>query len=237
MNDRKAIGLIGGLSPESTVHYYTRLCRGFNKEAGGLNFPRIILESVNMQDYVDRFGQSDWGTVGEWLLAALVRLKAAGAEVAAILANTPHHAWDLIADRAPIKVITIMEATANALKRDGASHVALLGTRATMESGFFQRYFRAAGIEALVPSEMQRKELDRIVWDELSHGTVRETSRAAARSMIAGLIEQGAEAVVLGCTELEMLIKAGDSSKPLYDTMSIHADAILEAARGEASVR
>ncbi|MCZ7591089.1 MAG: amino acid racemase [Kiritimatiellae bacterium] len=230
MSDHKTIGLIGGLSPESTVHYYSRICRNYNQAMGKLNFPRIILESVNLQVFTECFARNDWDQVGEMLLAALARLKGAGADFAAILANTPHHAWEQIAERTPLKVLTIMEATADALKKDQLKNVLLLGTRATMESGFFQHYFEGVGITSTMPNEKDRQELDRIVWEELSHGNVLESSRSFARTMIATLIEGGAEAVVLACTELEMLIQQEDSSKPLYDTMRIHADAILEYA-------
>lgn len=230
MKEHKTIGLIGGLTPESTVHYYTRICRNYNKAFGALNFPRIFIESVNLQLYSECFEKGDWERVGEMLLAALGRLKAAGADFAAILANTPHHAWEHIAGRTPLKVLTIMEATAAALKKDGLKKVALLGTRATMESGFFQHFFEGQGIQSTIPEADERKELDRIVWEELAHGTVRDESRIFARDVIARQVGQGAEAVVLACTELEMLIQQEDSSKPLYDTMGIHADAILEYA-------
>lgn len=232
MNNHKTIGLIGGLTPESTVHYYTRICRNYNKQFGALNFPRVFLESVNLQVYSDCFVRNDWAQVGEMLLLALERLKNAGADFAAILANTPHHAWEHIADRTPLKVLTIMEATAAALKKDGLASVALLGTRATMESGFFQHYFEAEGIKSTIPDAKERQELDRIVWEELAHGNVLDESRIFARDVIAKLAGQGAEAVVLACTELEMLIQQEDSSKPIHDTMGIHADAILEYAIG-----
>jgi aspartate racemase len=123
-----------------------------------------------------------------------------------------------------------MDATTEALVRDGRRKVALLGTRPTMEFGFFQKYFAAHQIETLVPDARERQELDRIVWEELSHGTARPESRAAAISMIADLARQGAEAVILGCTELCLLIQPDDSARPLYDTTRIHAEAILEYA-------
>jgi len=230
MTTTKKIGLVGGLSPESTVHYYTQICRGYNEKKGGLRFPPIVLESVNLQAFTECFAKNDWETVGSMLLAALANLKAAGAEFAAILANTPHHAWEHIAERSPIKVLTIMEAVASALLKDGRRDVALFGTRATMECGFFQRYFHGQGIETRVPEANIRVELDRIVWEELSHGIVRPESRALARSAIAKLCDDGAGAILLGCTELSMLIQSEDSKAPLYDSMQVHADAILAFA-------
>lgn len=226
----KKIGLIGGLSPESTVHYYQTLCRDHNRVAGGLNFPEITLVSLNLQKLVDLFGKNDWDAVADILLDALGRLKAAGAELAAILANTPHNAYERIRDRSPLEIVTIMEATSAALQHDKRRRVALLGTRATMEFGFFQDHFSAEGIETLVPEAADRAELDRIIWEELSHGTVQPKSQAAAEKMLLDLAQRGAEGVILGCTELGLLISSGETPLPLYDTLALHAQAILERA-------
>lgn len=228
----KRIGLIGGLSPESTVHYYQRISRGGNRELGRLNFPEITLESLNLQRLVERFDRNDWDGVAEILLEALQRLKSSGAEFAAILANTPHNAYDRIRDSSPLEILTIMEATSRVLVRDGRRKVALLGTKATMEFGFFQKHFSGSGIETLVPGPPQRERLDRIIWEELSHGVVTPESRLAAGTMIADLERQGAEAVILGCTELGLLIGSNDAPLPLYDSLEIHADAILNFALG-----
>ncbi len=228
----KRIGLIGGLSPESTIHYYQIICRDFNRQQGGLNFPEITLESLNLQQLVTLFEKNDWDGVADILLAALHRLKAAGADFAAILANTPHNAYERLRDRLPLEVLTIMDATANALQRDGRRNVALLGTKATMEFGFFQKHFASKGIETQVPEPSERQELDRIVWEELSHGRIEPTSRQAAREMMQKLEAQGVEAVILGCTELSLLIQEEDTPLPLYDTTRIHAEAILQFAQG-----
>jgi aspartate racemase len=226
----KRIGLIGGLSPESTVHYYSIICREHNRRAGGLTFPEITIESLNLQQLSERFEANDWDGVAKILLSALHRLKAAGSDFAAILSNTPHNAYDLLEEESPLEILTIMEATASALVADGRSRVALLGTRPTMEYGFFQKHFKSLGIETLTPEESERREMDRIIWDELCHGEVRTESREAARAMIAKLIDRGVEGVVLACTELDLLIQPEDSSRPLYDTTRIHAQAILDHA-------
>lgn len=228
----KRIGLIGGLSPESTVHYYQILCREYNRELGELNFPEITLESLNLQQLVTLFAKNDWDGVAAILLTALQRLQQAGADFAAILANTPHNAYDRIREVSPLEILTIMDATTAALKHDGRQTVALLGTKATMEFGFFQKQFAAGGIETRVPEGPQRQELDRIIWEELSHGRVEPATRDAARAMLADLERQGVEAVILGCTELSLLIQTTDTPLPLYDTTRIHAEAILEFAMG-----
>ncbi len=226
----KRIGLIGGLSPESTIHYYQHLCHSYNQKFGELNFPEITLESLNLQQLIGLFGKNDWDGAASILLAALHRLKGAGAEFAAILANTPHNAYDRIRDSSPLEILTIMEATSQGLKRDRRKNVALLGTKPTMEFGFFQKHFSENGIETCVPNPSQRAELDRIIWKELSHGVIVPESRATARTILTDLERQGAKAVILGCTELGLLIKAEDSTLPIYDTLHLHADTILEFA-------
>jgi aspartate racemase len=226
----KKIGLIGGLSPESTAHYYEIICREYNRKAGSLNFPEMTIESLNLQNLVRLFEVNDWDGVAVILLEALHRLERAGADFAAILANTPHNAYELIRDKSPLEIVTIMDASASALVAGGRKHVGLLGTRATMEYGFFQKHFRTHGIETIVPVESDRAELDRIIWEELSHGIVAPQSRDLAQSVIKSLASNGAEAIVLGCTELCLLIKPEDSARPLYDTTRIHAEAILAFA-------
>jgi len=227
----KHIGLIGGLSPESTVHYYQIICREYNCCRGGLNFPHLTIESLNLAELVGRFQANDWDGVAAILLAALRRLQQGGAAFAAILANTPHNAYERIQAKSPLQIVTIMEATAAALQRAARQRVGLLGTRATMEYGFFQNYFAEAGIQTLVPDAAQRQELDRIVWEELAQGQLHPASRRAARAMMADLQQRGAEAVVLGCTELSLLIQPEDTPLPCFDTTQIHASAILEFAR------
>jgi aspartate racemase len=223
----KKIGLIGGLSPESTAHYYEIICREYNRNFGRLNFPEMTIESLNLQTLVERFDVNDWSGVASILLKALERLQGAGAQFAAILANTPHNAYELIRDQTPLPIVTIMDATAAELASDNRKKVGLLGTRPTMEYGFFQKHFQARGMDTLVPGESDRRELDRVIWEELSHGVIKPESRALARTMLDRLKNDGAEATVLGCTELCLLIKPKDSPIPLYDTTELHAKAIL----------
>jgi aspartate racemase len=206
------------------------ICREYNRKLGKLHFPELTIESLNLQKLVALFEVNDWDSVAAILLEALGRLRRAGAEFAAILANTPHNAYELIRDESPLPVVTIMDATAAALVSDNRKRVGLLGTRPTMEYGFFQKHFRSQGIETVVPNEPHRGALDRIIWDELSHGKINSESRAAARSMFESLAHDGAEAIVLGCTELCLLIQPEDSPRPLYDTTQLHADAILSYA-------
>jgi hypothetical protein len=138
----KRIGLIGGLSPESTAHYYQIICREYNRRFGQLNFPELTIESLNLQTLVQFFEVDDWDSVANILLNVLERLHRADADLAAILANTPHNAYELIRDKGPLPIATIMGATAAALASDNRKQVGLLGTRPTMEYGFFQMHFQ-----------------------------------------------------------------------------------------------
>jgi aspartate racemase len=226
----KKIGLVGGLSPESTTHYYEIICREYNRKCGGLNFPEMTIESLNLQTLVARFNVNDWGGIATILLQALGRLQRAGADFAAILANTPHNAYELMRDESPLPIVTIMDATAAALVNDDRKTVGLLGTRPTMEYGFFQKHFQLRGVETVVPDESDRRQLDHIIWDELSHGVIKPVSRAMSRLILHNLVSNGTEAIVLGCTELSLLIKPEDTPSPLYDTTDLHAKAILSFA-------
>lgn len=222
------VGLVGGLSPESTVHYYQYLYRKYNERFGKLNFPVLTLDTVNLQELVEKFNANLWHEVAEKLLQSLHNLKSAGCDFAAILANTPHNAYDLIRNKAPLPILTIMEATCQALQKEKIKKVILLGTRATMEYGFFQRSFQAVGIETVVPEQPERAHLDALIWDELSHGIVRESSRQSVKTVIEGLAEYGSTGIVLGCTELAMIVSSQDSTLPIFDTTEIHAQAILQ---------
>jgi aspartate racemase len=226
----KHIGIIGGLSPESTVSYYQLICAGFNKQAGGLNFPTITIRSVNLQQLVDLFNADRWDEVANHMVAAISDLQKSGAEFAAISANTPHNAYEQISARAALPVLSIMDATARAIAKDGLSRVGLLGTKATMEYGFFQKVFARHRIETVVPEGEERQFINQVIWEELSHGEIKEQSKVRYLQSIERLIRAGAQGIVLGCTEIPLLIRASDISVPCYDTTAIHAAAILEHA-------
>lgn len=229
----KHIGIIGGLSPESTIEYYRIICREFNKKAGKLNFPPITIRSLNLQELVGLFEKDRWDDVAGKIVSAIGDLEKAGAEFAAIAANTPHNAYDIIQQRSPLKVLGIMEATADAVRHAGLKRVGLLGTRPTMEYGFFQKVFQTCGIDTVVPDTAHRDYVDRTIWEKLSHGQISKDDREKHKTIIKQLVSRGAEGVILGCTELPSLIKPEDSDVPLFDTTHIHALAILDYAMGK----
>lgn len=224
------IGLIGGLSPHSTIEYYRMLCTEYNRTAGGLEFPAITVKSVNLGHFIRLFNENRWDLVARDLIEALGDLKAAGAEFAAITANTPHNAFDEIRRGSPLELVSIMEATSAALLGDKIRKVGLLGTIPTMEYGFFQRHFEACGITTLTPEASDRKFINEVIWSELSHGQITDHSRREHIRIVRELVAKGAEGIILGCTELPLLVKPEDSSVPLYDTTKLHAQAILAFA-------
>jgi aspartate racemase len=225
----KHIGIVGGLSPESTVEYYQIICREFNKKFGGLNFPQMTIRSLNLEELIGLFKKNQWEKVSTMIVNAIRDLEDAGAEFAAIAANTPHNAYDLIQRHSPLKVLSIMEATADAVKRAHLKKVGLLGTKATMEYGFFQKTFKGYGIETVVPREADRSYIDKTIWEKLSHGRIDEEDELRHREIILKLTNEGAQGIILGCTELPLLIKE-DMGIPLFDTASIHALTIFNYA-------
>ena len=229
----KHIGIVGGLSPESTIEYYRIICQEFNKKEGKLNFPQITIRSLSLQELVGSFEKNQWDDVAKKIGSAISDLEKAGAEFAAIAANTPHNAYDIIQQRSPIKVLSIMEATADSIQQARLKKVGLLGTKPTMEYGFFQKVFQKYGIDTIVPDTTQRNYIDHTIWEKLSHGEITRDDREKHKAIIKNLVNDGAEGVILGCTELPSLIKPGDNAVPLFDTTHIHALAILDYAMGK----
>lgn len=226
----KHIGLVGGMSPESTIEYYRIICDDFNKKAGGSNFPKITIRSINLQEIADLFKDDNWDGVADVIVSAIIDLANAGADFAAIATNTPHNAYYAIKRYSPIEVLSIMDATADEIKKDGLNKVGLLGTKPTMEYGFFQKTFAKCGIDAITPCEKERDYINEIIWNELVHGKVTDEARAGYKKIIDSLTNEGAQGIILGCTEIPLLIKPSDCKVKVYDTATIHAKAILEYA-------
>lgn len=224
----KHIGIVGGLSPESTIEYYQIICREFNKKFGGLHFPQVTIRSINLEELVVFFKRNQWDQVAAIIVNAIHDLEDAGVEIAVIAANTPHNAYDIIRQRSPIQVLSIMEATANSIRHARLTKVGLLGTKPTMEYGFFKNTLQDYEIEAVVSMEADRNYIDKTIWEKLSHGKIERNDRLRHAGIIEKLVQQGAQGIVLGCTELPLLIKAQDVPVPLFDTTRIHALAVLE---------
>lgn len=226
----KKIGILGGLSPESTVTYYLHIVRRYQELFGDHSYPEIIIYSVSFQRFINWMAQDKWNTITEELVNAIRSLGAAGADFAIIATNTMHIVFDKVREKSPIPLISIIEATAEAIKEEGMDTVGLLGTRFTMEKKFYRRELASHGIETLVPDKADRDYINKVVFEELSRSLIRAESRNKFLKIIEDLIGRGAQGIVLGCTEIPLLVNEQHTSVKLFDTATIHADKALKIA-------
>ncbi|MFQ1691771.1 aspartate/glutamate racemase family protein [Aeromonas veronii] len=227
----KCIGLLGGMSWESTVSYYQALNRGVRAQLGGLHSARVLLNSVDFAGIERLQHAGDWPATARLLAAEARKLQDGGADFLLIGTNTMHKVAPEIEAAIDIPLLHIADATATKLRADGITRVGLLGTRFTMEQDFYKgRLQERFGLAVLVPDEAGRERVHRIIYDELCLGEIRNASRAEYLAIIAGLAAAGAEAVILGCTEIALLVGDARAAVPLYDTTAIHAEAAVALA-------
>ncbi|ODM29673.1 racemase [Marinobacter adhaerens] len=230
----KTIGLLGGMSWESTQTYYRLLNEGVKTRLGGLHSAKIVLYSVDFADIEALQHKGEWGATARILSDAALSLEKAGADFLVIGTNTMHKVAPEIEQVLRIPLLHIADATAKVLARDGISRVGLLGTRFTMEQAFYRERLENAGIDVVIPDEPQRHLIHRVIYEELCLGQIVADSRRAYLEVVDSLAERGAEAVILGCTEIGLLIRQVDTPVPLYDTTGIHAAQAVELALAEA---
>lgn len=226
----KTIGLLGGMSWESSVHYYRLLNEVVRARLGGLHSAKCILASVDFAEIEPLQRAGRWDEAGAVLNRAALGLERAGAELLLICANTMHKVADQAMRGVSIPLIHIADATAERVKAAGVRRVALLGTRYVMEQDFYRRRLDGYGLEVLVPGGADRTEVNRVIFEELVVGRLVPASKARYLGIIEALVGAGAEGVVAGCTEITMLLQQPDVSVPLFDTTEIHATAALERA-------
>ena len=226
----KTIGLIGGMSWESTVTYYEVVNEVVKKRLGGLNSAKVLLYSVNFEEIEKRQVSGDWDECAEILGTAAQNLEKAGADFIIICTNTMHKVAPQMQKMIHIPIVHIAEATADELKKKGIKKVALLGTKYTMTQDFYRGKLVEAGLEVLIPDEEGVAMVNDVIFNELCLGELNETSKAAFVKEIDKLAEQGAEGVILGCTEIGLLIKQEDVKIPEFDTTLIHATKAAEMA-------
>jgi len=219
----KTIGLLGGMSWESTQTYYRLLNQGVQARLGGLHSAKVVLYSVDFADIETLQQQGDWDAAGDQLATAARSVEAAGADFLLIGTNTMHKVASHIDAAVSIPLLHIADATASALQQDGIDRVGLLGTRFTMEQVFYRERLESHGIEVLVPDEVQRTTVHDVIYQELCLGRINDTSRQRYLSIVDALTEQGAQGVILGCTEIGLLIQQADTDTPLFDTTELHA--------------
>ena len=228
----KTIGLIGGMSWESTIPYYRTINETVKQRLGGLHSAKIVLYSVDFHEIEQLQRSGDWQCAGELLAQAAQTLARAGANCIVLCTNTMHKVAPQIEAAVGIPLLHIADATGQAIRRAGLNKVALLGTRFTMEQDFYkQRLSERHAIDVVVPNEMEREVVHRVIYQELCLGQIQLESRAAYRRIMQRLVEQeAAQAIILGCTEISLLVDQSDASVPLFDTTAIHAQAAAEFA-------
>jgi len=227
----KTIGLIGGMSWESTVPYYRIVNEAVRERLDGLHSAKVVLVSVDFHEVEILQHQGDWEAAGTLLAAAARSVEAAGADFLVLCTNTMHKVAEAIEAAVRIPLLHIADPTAEAIKQSGLATVGLLGTRFTMEQAFYRDRLRERhGLKVVIPAEADRETVHRVIYEELCLGKVVEASRAAFRRIIAALVANGAQAVILGCTEISLLVAPEDAAVPLFDTTAIHAVSAAERA-------
>jgi aspartate racemase len=229
----KVIGLIGGMSCESTAHYYARLNERVRDALGGLHSAEILMWSVDFAPIAQMQAEGRWQEAGARLATIARRLEGAGAEVIVLATNTMHKVAEAIEAAIDIPFLHIADATAARIREAGKKRPGIMATRFTMEQDFYTGRLREKfGLEAITPDEADRARVHEIIYDELCVGRVSETSRAVFVDVAGRLKAEGADCLVLGCTEVGMLLNAGNSPLPIFDTTLIHADAAVDFALG-----
>ena len=229
----KTIGLIGGMSWESSAEYYRMINRHSKALHGGHHNAKSVLVTVDFAEIEALQRAQDWVALGERMADAARQLEAAGADLVVLTTNTMHRVYDAIEAAVALPFLHIADPTGAALRAAGVERVALLGTRYTMELPFYAERLRDKfGLDVLVPDEAARNDVHRIIYDELCHGVIDAASRATYVAIIDELAKRGAQAVILGCTEITLLIGADDSPLPVFDTTALHAKAAVEWAAG-----
>jgi len=227
----KTIGLVGGMSWESTQEYYRIVNQRVNEKAGGFHSAKIVLYSVDFEEVESRQHQGLWEDLTALMIDAAQRVERAGAECLLICTNTMHLMADPVQDSIRIPLLHIVDVTADAVKARGFGKVGLLGTRFTMEKDFYKgRLQKKHGLEVLVPEEKDRELVHAILYDELCLGKISDTSKQIFQKIIAKLKDGGAQGIILGCTEIPLLVKQEDYKIPLFDTTTLHAEAAVEFA-------
>ena len=227
----RMIGLIGGMSWESSAEYYRILNQGIRERHGQTASARCLLWSFDFAEIEELQHRGDWVSLEALMIDAARRLEAGGAEVLLICTNTMHKMADAVQSAVGVPLLHIADATAEAVKTANITRVGLLGTAFTMEQDFYKgRLARHHGLDVIIPDVADRSTIHRIIYEELVAGQVLPASRDAYRAIIARLVDDGAEAIILGCTEIMLLVRPEDSAVPLFDTTALHANVAISMA-------
>ncbi len=226
----KTIGLIGGMTWESTEIYYRSINRAVRHRLGGLHSARIAMISLDFTELEEQARTSQWEALAARLTEAAHSLERAGADMLVMCANTAHRVADDVEKAVALPLLHICDCAARKIKAQGLSRVALLGTAYTMEQDFFKDRMRAHGLDVFVPNGTDRAVIHRVIFEELVFGRLEQSSRRAYREIMARQAAAGAQGIILGCTEIPLLVKPQDSTVPLFDTTELHALAAVDEA-------
>ena len=227
----KTIGLIGGMSWESSAQYYALINRAVRDRFGAPHSAKIVMHSLDFGEIAGLQHGGDWDALADILIESSEALEAAGAECIVLCTNTMHKLADVIEDASALPLLHIADVTADAITDRGLTRVALLGTAFTMEEPFYrERLTEHHGLDVLIPEDEDRTEVHRVIYEELVAGQIVESSREAYRGVIERLVEAGAQGIILGCTEIALLVSQSDSAVPLFDTTELHARAAVDFA-------
>jgi aspartate racemase len=230
----KTIGLIGGMSWESTLEYYRIINEAVKEKLGGFHSAEMVLYSVDFAEVEAFQHRGEWDRAAVLLTEAARRVEAAGADFALLATNTMHRVFDEIRKGIRIPLLHIADVTGREIQARGLRRIGLLGTRFTMEQEFYKgKLARDFGIDVLIPDEAERRAIHGILYDELCLGAVKDASREVFRKIIGGLEGRGAQGIVLGCTEIPLIVKQKDYALPLFDTTDLHARAAVALALSE----
>ncbi|WP_445115118.1 aspartate/glutamate racemase family protein [Acinetobacter sp. WZC-1] len=224
----KTIGLIGGMSWESSDLYYQHLNHQIQQRLGGLHSAKVMLYSVDFSEIEQLQVQGQWDQAGMQLADIAMRLQQAGADVIALCTNTMHKVAAQIEQQISIPFLHIADATIRQIQQQGIQKVGLLGTAFTMEQDFYKSRLLQSGLEVMIPVDSDRKDVHDIIYDELCQGKIMQSSRQRYIEIVQGLIESGAQGIIMGCTEIGMLIGQESCAVPLFDTTRIHVDALAD---------
>ncbi|MFC1580262.1 aspartate/glutamate racemase family protein [Thermodesulfobacteriota bacterium] len=229
-NMHRKIGIIGGLSPESTVSYYLHITRTYVERFGDYGYPEIVIYSVNLENYHRWRRKNHWDLIVEDLAAAANTLQKAGADFGLIATNTMHKVYHLVEDNTSLPLINLIDVTAEKAKEMGLRNLGLLGTHYTMSDGFYHDRIAQSGLSLTVPQIEDQSIIHRIIVEELVKGQIVEGSKNEYVRIMNTLIGNKVDGIILGCTEIPLLVNQADSTVPLLDTAIIHAEAALDYA-------
>jgi len=236
-SEPRTVGVLGGMSSQSTVEYYRGVDRGVNDALGGYGAGNLLIRSVNFGAVEHYIRTEQWSAAGEYLAEAARELERGGAAFVVMATNTMHRVAYHITEALSVPFVHIVDVAADAIRDAGVDTVGVLGTRSTMEGAFYRDRFAAHGIDVVVPDEPAREAVDRIVFEELVDGEVNDESRATYLEVVDSLTASGAGGVVLGCTEIDLLVGQDDRPDvPMFDTTALHVDRAVELSLGERSL-